>query len=101
EWRRQALLALAQSSNYTYMPTSERRRDPVTGGSRWDLPGGRYILADSSIGGGGCCVRRPSGAIEIYGTDRVAELIGPEHEAVDECRYLTGVARQCQQLEGL
>ena len=86
-----------------YDKMTQGYREPYSRGGlmRWDLPGGQYVLGDSSIGGGGCCIRdAATDRVLVQGTAAVAALIGEDHPAIAECRALTELAREEQRRFG-
>jgi len=70
--------------------------DKTTGLPRWELEHGQYVLADSSIEGGGVRIIGVGGRVVARGMRAVAAVIGADHPAVEESLAATQVAREVQ-----
>lgn len=50
---------------------------------------GDYVLVDSAVNGGGCCVRDREGRVLVDRREDVAWVIGEDHPAIVACREAT------------
>lgn len=87
----------------TTITTGPEIVDRASGLPRWDLPDGRYVIADSGINGGGLCIMEPCppfGYVAAVRGKWAADIIGEDHPAVLYSREMTAEADRAQRAAG-